>query len=236
MDKEVWVDVPDYEGCYQVSDLGRVKSLDRLDSIGRKIKSQIIKPYSNNKGYLAVSLCKNAIVNKVQVHQLVAIAFLGHKRCGLDRVVDHINNICTDNRLENLQIISQRENVTRGQNKRKISSKYTGVRLRKSSNRWSSSITVNGVKRVLGTFDSEEEAAKYYQMALDSIERGEEIKDNKIKSSSIYKGVHYCNFTHKWRARIYMGGKNVSLGRFSTEYEAHLAYQKELKNKKRFNQ
>ena len=232
MDKEVWVDVPDYEGYYQVSDLGRVKSLDRLDSVGRKMKSQIIKPYFNNKGYKIVSLCKNAVVSKIQVHQLVAMAFLGHTPCGYDVVVDHLEGkLC--NCVFNLELVTQRENTTRGYKKRKTSSKYVGVYLNKSTGKWMSSIMVDGEKKYLGVFGNEENAAKYYQMALDSIKRGEKIKISRVrKITSKYAGVSYHKSSGKWRARVYVHGRENLLGYFNTEHEAHIAYEKELKTMK----
>lgn len=95
------------------------------------------------------------------VHQLVAMAFLGHKPCGLKIVVDHINGIRDDNRLENLRLISARDNVAFGRG----SSKYAGVS--KFRNKWRADIRVDGYLHYLGLFPDEESARIAYIKARD---------------------------------------------------------------------
>jgi len=114
---EIFKDIPGYEGIYQVSDLGRVKSL-------KFNKEKILKPGVNNHGYYTVVLCKGKR-KTINVHQLVAMAFLNHEPCGYNGlIVDHKDNNPLNNRLSNLQLISQRENTSKD---KKGSSKYTGV-------------------------------------------------------------------------------------------------------------
>ena len=77
--KEIWKDVKDYEGLYQVSNLGRVKSLERKSWNGYKWfikKERILKPRPLKAGYLKVSLSKDGIVKDFLIHRLVAIAFI----------------------------------------------------------------------------------------------------------------------------------------------------------------
>lgn len=57
MIEEVWRDIKNYEGLYQVSSLGRVKSLKRKDSLGRPVKERILRPAPTTMGYLMVVLC-----------------------------------------------------------------------------------------------------------------------------------------------------------------------------------
>ena len=101
--EEIWKDIPNYEGCYQVSNLGRVKSLNYK----RTCKEVILKTGQNSQGYLRVVLRKdgNSITNKV--HRLVMLAFIGES----DLEVNHINGIKADNRLENLEYCSRSENI-----------------------------------------------------------------------------------------------------------------------------
>lgn len=163
--EEVFKDIPGYEGIYQVSNLGRVKSLAR--EIKRKgisfCKEKMLKPGKNAR-YLFVVLSNGNIVKIKKVHQLVAMAFLGHKPDGTHKlVVDHINNNPLDNRLENLQIVTQRKNLSKD---KKGLSKYTGVSWHKSSKKWISKIRINGKNIHLGLFNTELEASETYQNKL----------------------------------------------------------------------
>ena len=91
--KEIWKDIDGYEG-YQVSNFGRVRSLDRIDSTNHPLKGVILKSYISNSGYLLVGLYKQQRCYKKLVHRLVAEAFIPNpenKPC-----VDHINTIRTD--------------------------------------------------------------------------------------------------------------------------------------------
>jgi len=111
---EEWRDVPDFIGFYQVSNLGRVKSFSRKVFGGKAFyftKDKIMKQNLNTSGYLFLTIQLNGLVSKVKTHKLVAMAFLGHTPCGYETVVDHKNNKPLDNRLENLQLITQLENL-----------------------------------------------------------------------------------------------------------------------------
>ena len=116
---EVWKSVKDYEGIYEVSNYGNVKSLERMinHSSGKlkmKIKERILKPQKQGGGYFFVSLYKNNIYKRYPVHQLVAIEFLGYiKNKNNKIVVDHIDFNIKNNLLSNLQLITNRENVSR---------------------------------------------------------------------------------------------------------------------------
>lgn len=113
---EEWRDIQGYEGMYQVSNLGRVKSLPRTVTFPDDRKSyirkeRILKPWIEGGGYPQISLCKNNKVKNVRVHVLVATAFLGHIPNGSTLVVDHINENREDNRVENLQILNHQCNI-----------------------------------------------------------------------------------------------------------------------------
>ena len=165
--KEIFKAIPGYEGIYEVSNLGNVKSLDRLDAAGRKLKGKPKKQSTQLSGYKLVTLCKDGRYIIRSIHQLVAIAFLGHEPCGYSLVVNHENFNRADNRLENLEITTQRENT----NRKHIpsSSQYVGVSWNKQLKKWQAYITINRKIKYLGCFTDELEAANKYKEALDAL-------------------------------------------------------------------
>lgn len=169
---EIWKDIPNYEGIYQVSNLGDVKSLSRLMNKGKVVfvsKEKIMNKYISKDGYYSVTLSKEKNSRTIKNHQLVAMAFLGHKLCGHELVIDHINNNKLDNRVENLQIVTARYNTLK--TKENYSSNYKGVIWDKERDKWISRIKINGKSKYLGRFDSEYEAHLEYQKALDEIKK-----------------------------------------------------------------
>ena len=225
--EEIWKEVPGYEGYYEVSDQGRVRSLDREKWSGKSfyiLKGRILKPKLSN-GYKIVSLTLCGKTKTFSVHQLVAISFLKHIPDGFKIVVDHIDNNKLNNKVDNLQLVTVRYNVSKD---KKGSSKYTGVCWNKRENKWVSCIRINGEQKRLGCFNTEEEASKYYQDALIAIEEGIEIKTNVNKKSSKYKGVSWDKSTNKWRSQMAINCKTKHLGRFNCETAAYLAYQAKL--------
>ena len=167
--KEIWKDIPDYEGYYQVSNLGGIKSLDRVvpkkNGVIYRVKERILKPSKNGRGYLRVDLNEKTKT----VHVLVAIAFLGHKPDGTMKiVVDHIDNDRLNNIVDNLQLITARENCSKD---RKGSSKHTGVSKSANGKKWVSKIRINRELKHLGYFKTELEAHNAYQDKLNSLLR-----------------------------------------------------------------
>mgnify|MGYP000491117244 CR=1 FL=1 len=102
MKNEIWKDIPGYEGYYQASDLGQIRSL----RFKGKSRIKIRKPHLDKYGYLCVGLIKENKKNTRTVHRLVAKAFLGIS----DLVVNHKNGIKIDNTVENLEYITVAEN------------------------------------------------------------------------------------------------------------------------------
>lgn len=111
---EIWKPIPGYEGAYEVSDLGRVRSLDR-ECLGKDGRSEfhpgkILTPYAQKRGgYMDVSLRNGSSRKHRTVHSLVMEAFVGQRPEKCD--VMHLNGDRTDNRLTNLQYGTRQENL-----------------------------------------------------------------------------------------------------------------------------
>lgn len=114
MNSEIWKPIKGFEGCYEVSNKGRVKSLSRkVEGVkyGKHYEYMsptfIMKPGTDTKGYLRVRLFKDGVGSIKKVHRLVAESFIGDI---YNKEVDHINTIKDDNRVENLRIVTSKEN------------------------------------------------------------------------------------------------------------------------------
>lgn len=157
---EIWKSIKDYPN-YQVSNLGNIKSLN----YNKTKKEKLLAKCVNDNGYETINLYKNGGNKNFKIHKIVAQEFLNHIPCGYKLVVNHINFIKTDNRVENLEIVTARENSN--QNHLKSESKYTGVsRCRK---KWRSCIRINGKLKHIGVFETELEASKSYQKEINKI-------------------------------------------------------------------
>lgn len=108
LETEIWKDIKGFEGVYQVSNLGRVKSLERP----YRRKEKILKPKLTRNGYYQVELWKNSIEKKCYIHRLVWLAFNGPIPENMQ--VNHINEIKSDNRLLNLNLMTAKENSNWG--------------------------------------------------------------------------------------------------------------------------
>jgi hypothetical protein len=228
--KAFWKPIPGYEGYYEISTIGEVKSLSRFIGNGNSgfvSKDKILKPsLKKNNGYYSVGLCLNGKSKSREVHQLMAITFLNHVPCGYKLVVDHKNHIRTDNRVENLDIITSRVNTN--QKHIKSSSQYVGVYWNKKDKKWKSLIVINGIQKYLGYFNNEEEASDSYINALKNHLSGLPIEVKKPNCSSKYKGVSWYKPYNKWFSYIDINRKRKFLGYFLTEIDAHNAYKNAL--------
>jgi len=103
---ESWKEVVGYEGWYEISDLGRTK---RIKAATNTYAGRILKPGLDGDGYHKVSLSKAGDIRSVKVHKMVITAFIGPRPEG--KQINHIDGDKSNNRLDNLEYVTQSENM-----------------------------------------------------------------------------------------------------------------------------
>jgi len=159
---ETFKDIPSWEGIYQVSNTGRVKSLPRKWSP----RKTFLSPSTSHDGYLKVVLQGSGRKWGVEINRLMALTFLDADYVSKGLVCDHIDRNRANNNLSNLRIVPFRKN---SQNTC-TSKKLIGAYKRPKSNRWRSQIYLNGKIKHIGDFDTEVEASDAY-FAMANLER-----------------------------------------------------------------
>lgn len=122
--EEIWKDIEGYEGLYQISNLGRVKSLKRTDSLGRLKKERINKPDLSTAGYPMITLYKNGKRSRKLIHRLIAIAFIPNPNNY--PVVNHKDENPKNYSINNLEWCTYRYNNTYG---KALKNKFKSVTL-----------------------------------------------------------------------------------------------------------
>src|SRR5699024_7078742 len=158
--KERWIDVKDYEGLYQVSNLGRVKGTERVVKNGKNsvmIKPEVIlKPINNGNGYHYVNLLKDGVQRKTFIHRIVALSFLPNNKDY--PVVNHKDENKLNNNVENLEWCTQSYNSNyRGASKRRaLATDYTALGNRRKKELMQYDLDGNFIRR----WDSATDCAK----------------------------------------------------------------------------
>lgn len=160
-------DIPGYGGLYQANKLGKIRRVERKDTLGRTLKEKELVGGVNSAGYILVTIKKpGGVFRSVQVQQLIVDTFL--PKIKGKNFIDHINRDRTDNRLVNLRWVTRRENNT---NRKKKSSLPTGVRFHSDLKLrpYQAKIVVNGKDKTLGYFKSPELAHSAYKKELERL-------------------------------------------------------------------
>jgi len=157
----IWNDIKGYEGLYQISESGEIRSLPRVvntlikNNKERLLKGRLLKQ-GNSSGYMIVSLSKNNITRTHLVHILVWDAF-GNEPRG-DRQVDHIREDKKLNHIGNLQLLTCRQNTIKRSLNRPKTSAHTGVSFKNENKKWIAYGYINGKRKYLGYFLTEIDA------------------------------------------------------------------------------
>lgn len=229
---EIWKDVKGYEGLYQVSNLGCIRSLDRIiiNSIGVKTKyrGKLLKQNISKFGYCRINLTHAQKREYFFVHRLIAqsfipnpnnLPFVNHK--DFNKINNHVNN---------LEWITGRDNIHHYYNTIESTSNYIGVHKLKTgcnkcgSGKWQVHISINNTPHRLNNHKSEKEAKKVYDTALEIYEKHGLDKFLEYKkslygkyNSSKYLGVSFSTQKQKWIAQVQRGYLTKA---FETEIEA----------------
>ena len=121
---EIWKDITGYEELYQISNYGRVRSLDRYDSMGRFKEGIMLKTYDNGNGYKKITLYKNGLCKTFSVHRLVAIAFIPNDN-NLPQI-NHKDENPSNNHVDNLEWCTNEYNSNYGNHNLHLSMAHTG--------------------------------------------------------------------------------------------------------------
>ncbi|HCC04014.1 MAG TPA: hypothetical protein DEP51_04060 [Clostridiales bacterium] len=183
---ETWKEIKNYEGFYEVSSLGRVRSLTRYvkqkNNSKKKIAGKILKPIPNKNGYLMVTLSKDCKGKRYFVHRLVADAFILNKNN--KKEVNHIDENPKNNKVNNLEWVTHLENSNYG---------TRGKRISKNLKEWCKKNRVKKVKQVSlnGIFIKEWESAKDVQKELGINSKGISLCATKRrKTAGGYKWIY----------------------------------------------
>lgn len=219
---DIWKDIPNFEGIYQVSNLGKVRQLPCVYRSSKGILVRRKLTYLEEKelrGYLQTRLIDIRGRHYLKgTHRWVMMAFHGDS----DLQVDHINGVKDDNRLENLRYVNNSDNINHVKtlNPEKYTSELHGVYLHKG--RWISNFTANGICYHLGMFDTDLDGHEAYKVAKYNWEElgvlPEKVRPAKYSSRNLGLGFH--KLSGKWRVRV----NRVYFGLFKVEDEALRVY------------
>lgn len=156
---EIWKDIIDFEGLYEISNYGNVKSCRRYvnQRFGKRLVNEKLLSLGRDKdGYLMAILCQDGIKKTVKIHRLVANAFIDKSED--KNIVNHVDSNKSNNNSSNLEWVSSLENNCHSRLKMKTSSKYVGVCFYKRDRNFVATATINGKTITLGAFKNEEDA------------------------------------------------------------------------------
>ena len=187
--EEIWKDVFEYEGLYQISNFGNARSLDRVvieNNTGKKrnVRGVDLKP-GISKGYFYFNLYKpNSKIKKGWNHKLVAQSFLGHIPCGMELVINHKDNNPQNNHVDNLEITTQRKNSTYHKENK---TGFAGVKKRRYGFQSELKITRNGQSKNIhiGLFNTAEIASAHRELAV--------LHEKELKSFSTEHRLEFRN-------------------------------------------
>lgn len=200
---EEWKDIPNYEGLYQVSNAGRVKSLYRRvhskDGKYKSIKGVVLRNQKCSNGYLFVNLSKDGKVRTGLTHRLVALAFVKGFQDGKE--VNHINEDKTDNRASNLEWITHQSNSVHGTKIERTQKTFKERGVSKGANNpmFGKFGSLNPRSKKIMQMDMNGNLIKIFDSAASA---ARELKGNASFISRTTKGYYNQAYGYKWKYLI----------------------------------
>lgn len=194
MNSEIWKPVAGYEGLYEVSNMGRIRSTDRIRNsiqdgivIRSHLKGKVMKPFYNHSGYLLIDLFKNGVRKTFSVHRLVASAFVPNpykKPC-----VNHLDETHDNNCADNLEWCTQKENMNYGTAPQRISKKI--------KERWERGEMKRRPKRQVAKYSLDGKLLEVYPSYLEAT-RACGSTSNGSAIINCIQGRHNTSYGYKW--------------------------------------
>lgn len=193
MNNEVWKSIAGYEGLYEVSNMGRIRSIDRIRKSVRNgsnlgcLKGKVMKPFYNNIGYLMIDLFKDGIRKTFTVHRLVALAFVPNpdgKPC-----VNHLDETHDNNCADNLEWCTQKENMNYGTAPQRISKKI--------KERWERGKMKGRPKRQVAKYSLDGKLLEVYPSYLDAAKACGSTSNGSSIINCI-QGRYNTSYGYKW--------------------------------------
>jgi len=176
MEIEEWIPAKGFEGFYECSTFGRIRSVYRWvkarNNGNRFNKGQILKYCVKEDGYLMTGFSVLSKHYSIIAHNVIFWSFNPDIKKQKGYEIDHIDNDKTNLRPSNLRYITNRENASKAALTLNKTSKYTGVSFSKQRNKFCCFIKVNCKSINLGRFEDEEKANNVYQKALEAVNDG----------------------------------------------------------------
>lgn len=118
---EIYKDINGYNGYYQISNLGNVRSLSRIDKTNHKVKEKILKPITNSYGYKVINLSVNGVMKQHHIHRLVMDAFKPNSDPQTYNQINHKDENKQNNCVDNLEWCTPIYNSNYGTRNKRIS-------------------------------------------------------------------------------------------------------------------
>jgi hypothetical protein len=145
---EIWKSVVNYKGYFEISNLGNVRSLERIifrsNGTTQRFKSKMLSVSISSNGYKSVTLCKNGISRMYNIHSLLMLSFFDENYIKNKKVVNHIDGNKLNNDFNNLEIVTSSDN-----NYHAIYNKLRDARKRKNTK-----LSYEQIKEIQDLFDS----------------------------------------------------------------------------------